>query len=127
MAGHTPLETVEQLIDAYHRGDVEAALSTYESDGTLVVEPGKVANGPEALRNAVEGFIALKPTLTTESHEVIEVGDVALYCSSWSLSGTAPDGSDVQMSGKSSDVLRRTSEGTWLIAIDNPWGTAILG
>ena len=127
MAGQTPVETVEQLIDAFHKGDVEAALSLYEPDGALVNEPGKVASGPEALREALEGIIALKPTLTTESREVVKAGDLALYCSSWSLSGTAPDGSDVHQSGKSTDVLRRSAEGTWLIAIDNPLGTALLG
>lgn len=127
MAGRTPLETVEQLIDAFHRGDVKAAQSMYEQDGVLVDDSGKVSSGPEALRKLLEGIIALKPTLTTETHKIIQVGDLALYCSRWRLSGTAPDGSNVLQSGKSCDVLRRTIDGVWLIAIDNPQGTAILG
>jgi len=47
--------------------------------------------------------------------------------SKWNLKGTGPDGKPVEMNAMSSDLLRRQADGTWLIAIDNPWGTAILG
>jgi ketosteroid isomerase-like protein len=114
------------LIDAYQRGDVTAALALYEPDGILVVESGKVARCPEALREAIVGFAALKPTLTTESYEVFEVGGISLYASRWRLRGTAPDGSVVQQEGESTDILRRAPDGTWLIAIDNPWDSAVL-
>jgi ketosteroid isomerase-like protein len=127
MAGQTPLETVRQLVDAINGGHVQNALSLYESQGVMVSEPGRLAVGTDALRNALAGFIALKPTLRIQSHQLIETGDIALYCSSWHLSGTGPDGSAVEMDGKSSDVLRRQGDGRWLIAIDNPWGTGILG
>ena len=40
--------------------------------------------------------------------------------------GTGPNGMTVEMAGKSSDVLRRQPDGTWLIAVDNPWGTEVL-
>ncbi len=69
----------------------------------------------------------MKPTLAPQSRKVIEAGDIALYCSHWTLKGTGPDGNPVEMSGNSADVLRRQSDGTWLVAIDNPWGSAILG
>jgi ketosteroid isomerase-like protein len=45
----------------------------------------------------------------------------------WTLSGTGQDGKPVTMGGLSADVLRRQPDGRWLIAVDNPWGTAILG
>jgi ketosteroid isomerase-like protein len=71
-------------------------------------------------------MIALKPVLTAQTHQTIQTGEVALYCSDWMLAGTAADGSPVEISGKSSDVLRRQPDGRWLIAIDNPWGPAML-
>ena len=88
--------------------------------------PARLATGTLALRAALAGFVALKPTLTSEAHQVVEAGDVALYCSRWSLRGTDPAGNPVKMSGRSSDILRRQSDGNWLIALDNPWGTDIL-
>ncbi|MBV7328482.1 SgcJ/EcaC family oxidoreductase [Chloroflexi bacterium TSY] len=127
MAGQTPVETVNQLINAFHSGDVTAAVSLYEPDGVLVIEPGKVARGTEELRPAIENIVALKPTLVTESYEVLVTGDVALYSSRWRLNGTAPDGSSVEEGGTSTDILRRAADGTWLVAIDNPLGEAIVG
>ena len=53
--------------------------------------------------------------------------ELALYHSKWSMRGTGPDGAQVEVSGQSSDVLRRQADGTWKIAIDNPWGTTVLG
>ena len=68
----------------------------------------------------------LKPTLTSETQELVEAGDVALYISRWSLRGTDPAGKPVTMAGESADILRRQEDGRWLIALDNPWGARIL-
>jgi len=107
-------------------GDIETALSLYESEAILVVEPGKVARGTTAIRTALEGFMSLKPTLKGEIHQTFNVGELALYCSRWTLIGTSPDRKAVEMTGVSTDVLRRQIDGRWLIAIDNPWGTGII-
>lgn len=126
MKTRNPLEAVAQFVNAMNNGDLETALTFYEPGASLVVKPGVVATGTVALREALTGFVALKPTLTTEAQQVMEAGDVALYCSRWSLRGTDPAGNPVHMGGRSSDVLRRRSDGNWLIALDNPWGTDIV-
>ncbi len=127
MGGQTPRETVELLIEAINTGDAERAVSLYEPEAAYVIEPGQVVIGTDAIRAVLEGLITLKPTLTTQNYETIQAGEIALYCSSWSMRGTAPDGTSVQQNGKSTDVLRRDSVGGWSIAVDNPWGTMILG
>ncbi|MBI5437117.1 MAG: DUF4440 domain-containing protein [Nitrosomonadales bacterium] len=127
MPTFSPVDAVTQLVKAINQGNLDAAVASYEPGATLIVQPGKVATGTKALRDALAGFIALKPTLTTESYQVVQSGDIALYCSKWNLKGVAPDGSIVQMGGTSSDVLRRQTNGQWLIAVDNPWGPGILG
>lgn len=126
MKTRSPLDTVAQLVNAINHGNLETALTFYEPGATLVVKPGIVATGTVALREALAGFVALKPTLTTAAQQVMEVGDVALYCSRWSLRGTDPAGNPVHMDGRSSDILRRQSDGNWLIVLDNPWGTDIV-
>ncbi|MFQ5692804.1 MAG: YybH family protein, partial [Nitrospinota bacterium] len=75
----------------------------------------------------LNGFFAMKPTLTGEKNELITAGDLALSVVRWTLQGTGPDGEPVQMEGTTSDVLRKQADGSWLFAIDNPWGAAILG
>ena len=117
---------VTQFVSAMHKGDVEAMLRLYEPGASLVVQPGVVATGTSALREALAGFAVLKPTITTEAYKIIEAGDIALYCSRWSMRGTDPAGNPVQMSGRSSDVFRRQPDGNWLIALDNPFGPDIV-
>lgn len=124
MAG--PMDTVAQLVEAINRGDVLAAVALYELNAVLVVRPGQVARGAREIRDALAGFIALKAALRSETQEVLEVDNVALYVSRWSLRGTDPSGQAVFLSGESTDVLRRQQDGRWLIALDNPWGAQIL-
>lgn len=126
MKRSNPVDAVQELTEAINKGDTDAALSCYEPDAVLIAQPGKVAQGKDAIRAALEGFVALKPSLKGYTNQVVEAGDIALYCSRWTLVGTAPDGSRVEMSGISSDVLRRQANGRWLVAVDNPWGTSIV-
>jgi uncharacterized protein (TIGR02246 family) len=121
-----PAKTVVRLAEAINRGDLDAALALYEQDAVMMVQPGQLARGAAELRNALAGFIALKPTLRMQAEQVVEAGDLALYLGRWSLRGTDPSGQPVALSGESSDILRRGKDGRWLIALDNPWGAQIL-
>jgi uncharacterized protein (TIGR02246 family) len=127
MGGKTPLETVERLTAAINQRDLENALSLYEPTAVLVAEPGKTARGTSELKEALQGFLSLRPALTSTKHELIQADDLALCISDWKLLGVSPTNTPVEMKGRSSDLLRRQSDGTWLIAIDNPWGGAVLG
>ena len=122
-----PIETVDRLTEAINRGDLEAAAALYEPNAVLVVQPGELARGSRELRAALGRFIALKPTLRAQAQQVLEADAIALYTSRWTLQGTDPAGQPVSMGGESSDILRRQPDGTWLIALDNPWGGKILG
>ena len=122
----TPIDTVNKLTNALNRGDLEAAVALYEPNAVLVAQPGQVARGSAELRTALAGFIGLKPALRSLAQNVVEVGDIALYMSRWTLQGTDPSGKAITMGGESSDVLRRQKDGRWLVAVDNPWGAQIL-
>ena len=41
--------------------------------------------------------------------------------------GTGADGSEVNLTGQTSDVVRRQPDGTWLLVIDNPFGCEGIG
>ena len=121
-----PAETVKSLIEAINQGNLDKALSFYEPNAAFIVQPGNITRGRDGIRTALQGFISLKPSLKGEAHQVVKSGDVALYCSKWTLLGTLPNGKPVEMSGVSSDVLRKQADGQWLVAVDNPWGTRIV-
>lgn len=120
-----PADVIRNLIEAINQGNLEKALSFYEQDAAFIVQPGSITCGRDGIRTALQGFISLNPSLKGEEYQVAEAGDIALYCSRWTLRGTLPDGKPVEMSGVSSDVLRKTN-GQWLVAVDNPWGTRIV-
>jgi|Tabmets5t2r1_1033131.scaffolds.fasta_scaffold03964_2 uncharacterized protein (TIGR02246 family) len=122
----SPLDTVNKLTEAINKGDVETALSFYHDQAVLIAQPGNIARGKDAICTVLNGFVSLKPSLRGEVHQLVEAGDIALYCSRWILVGTSPEGKHVEMNGISSDVLCRQKDGQWLIAVDNPWGTSIV-
>ena len=64
----------------------------------------------------------MKPTMNVQVQKVFQVDNIALVHASWEMIGTAPDGSPVNIGGKSADVMRRQSDGTWLVLIDNSFG-----
>ena len=124
MPAHKPDEADLLIIEALNAGDVEAALAFYEPGATFVPELGKAATGTSAIREVLNGFLALKPRLTIEVPQVIESGDLALLCSRWTLKGTGPDGNPVDMAGQGAEVVRRQADGTWRFVIDNPFAGA---
>ena len=119
MPARTPAEVDFQVIEALNAGDLEAALALYERYATFVPEPGKPVSGHKAIREALRGFLAIKPRLTVEVPQVLESGDLALLSSRWTLKGTAPDGSPIELTGQGAEVVRRRKNGTWRFVIDN--------
>jgi uncharacterized protein (TIGR02246 family) len=119
-----PATTIERFSELLARGDLDAMVELYEPDATFAPQPGGSVSGREAIRAALGGFLAVKPRMTGHIEKVLEAGDTALVANRWSLSGTAPDGSPVEMSATSADVLRRRADGSWGIVIDDPWGTS---
>jgi ketosteroid isomerase-like protein len=122
----SPQNVITQLVTAINARDLESALALFESSAAFVMKPGVVVSGTAGVRQALESFMALKPTLTIEAQQLVEAGDVAQYCARWSIKGTDPSGRPVQLSGRSSSILRRQPSGAWLFLVDNPWGTEIV-
>src|SRR5438552_973573 len=124
---NSPETTVQDFFKTFNQGDVEAILAFYEPNAAFVAQPGQVAEGTAALRAALNGFLAMKPTLSMGKLQLVVAGDLALSLVKWTLEGTGSDGKPVQMEGTTTDVLRRQADGRWLFVIDNPWGVGILG
>ena len=122
------VQNPEQVIQLFSRrlgeGDLDGAIALYEPEAAFIQQPGSVVTGVDAIREALAGFVALRPTLEGSIASTVTAGDVALVINDWTLRGTQPDGTPVELSGRSHDVLRRSADGGWLISIDNPWGDA---
>jgi uncharacterized protein (TIGR02246 family) len=117
-----PADVNRLIAEAISRGDRAAALALLEAESVFVPQPGQVVHGTSGIAAALDGFLALTPTLDIQVIEVIEVGEIALLRSTWTLNGTGPDGQPLQLGGAATDVVRRAADGTWRYVIDHPWG-----
>ncbi|MBI2753728.1 MAG: nuclear transport factor 2 family protein [Betaproteobacteria bacterium] len=122
MPARNPEEIDRLFSDALNAGNLDALVALYEPQAALSPEPGKAVVGTRAIREALSGFLAMKPKMAMTTRILAQGGDIALLTSKWDLSGTAADGAPVKMSGQSAEVCRRQKDGSWLFAIDNPWG-----
>ena len=124
MPARSAAEVHQLWVDAFSRGDVDALLALYEDDAVLLAQPGApLAHGTDAIRGALEAFLSLGATFEVQHTDVVAGGDLAILYSVWTLRGGAdPEGDPIDMSGQTTDVVRRQPDGTWLFAIDNPYG-----
>ena len=122
MSAKVPKEAHDLWAKTFNAGDLEGLVALYEEDALFMPQPGQTVSGRDAIREALKGWLALKLQSDLHFQLALENGDIALLYSSWTLSGTGPDGKPMSMSGQTSDVVRRQADGSWLFAIDNPFG-----
>ena len=121
MPAMNPTELDQQFSEALNSGDLEALIALYEPNASFTPEPGEEVHGGEAIREALTGFLAMKPNLTLENKTLAQTNDIALCTANWHLTGTGPEG-PIDMSGQSVEVARKQADGSWLFIIDNPLG-----
>jgi uncharacterized protein (TIGR02246 family) len=123
MARGTPAQVLESIVDGINTGNLDALMTLYEPAAAFATQPGSLNHGLSGVREALAGFVGMKGTLDLKVTRVLEASDLALVATVWSFTGTGPDGKPVKLAAKSADVLRRQSDDSWRMVIDNPWGT----
>ena len=123
MPTSTPRALPETFLEKFRAQDIEGLVALYEPNAVFVALTGQPAVGLDAIREQLTGLLAaasksfvLNPTVA------FEVDGVALMHSDWALEGTAPDGSDLSLSGTTVEVARRGVDGEWRYAVDSPIG-----
>jgi ketosteroid isomerase-like protein len=69
-------------------------------------------------------MVAMDPRMSGSVEQVLQAGDTALVAYRWRIEARAPDGTPIHQKGLSADVLRRRSDGSWGVIIDDPYGGA---
>lgn len=126
MYSATPNQTVASLVEAINNGDVNSAISLYETGASFAAQPTEIVSGSQNILEALSMMISMKPRLTTLSAKVIEADGVALYQSLWKMVFVDESGQEVTQNGCSADILRFHPQFGWRILVDNPWGSSIL-
>ena len=122
MSASKPEDLHKLFATALNSGNVDAILALYEAEATLIPQPGHITRGREAIKQALQQFLASKGKIHMDTTYVIQEGGLALMRGQWRLSGTGPDGKPMEMSGKNVEVARRQPSGEWLFVIDHPFG-----
>ncbi len=125
MPAHNPEELYSLFREAFERGPagLEDLVALYEPWAQFVPGPGQAVSGTEAIRRAYAEILTVKPKLTVLAKKVLATDEVVLSCHKWVMKGTGSDGQPTEVDGLSAEVARRQPDGTWLFAIDNPYGT----
>jgi uncharacterized protein (TIGR02246 family) len=127
MAATVPEQIHREFEQAFNASDLDALLDLYEPDAVLIPQPGTVVHGRDQIGPALQQFLDLGGTISLDTKEVIEVGDLAFLVNRWSLTGTQPDGGALDMGALTAEVARRQPDGSWLYVIDNAWGDLAVG
>jgi uncharacterized protein (TIGR02246 family) len=106
--------------DRLNAGDLDGLVALYEPTAVFEPRPGVVVRGHAEIRQALGELLAIGPTITSTVVQVLAADDVALVVNEWSMTGTAPDGTEVRQGGRSADVLRCQTDGRWLVVVDKP-------
>ncbi|HCE6896734.1 YybH family protein [Pseudomonas aeruginosa] len=118
-------EEVPQALERYfNAGDLNGLASLYGENSAFVSAPGTQVLGAARIRSALQRFMATGAPIRFSVRQVYRAGDMALILGDWRIEGEGRDGSPVDMRGTATDVVIRRADGSWVYAIDNPFGVA---
>jgi ketosteroid isomerase-like protein len=119
----TPEDLLNSQVVEFNKGNIDFLMTLYEKEACFASQPGQVVKDQERIRRAFQDIIDMGGKLEARAKRVLSANDLALLITEWSFSGTEPDGKPIHHTGKGIIVFRRQSDDTWLMAIENPWGT----
>lgn len=118
---------VEKMTNAFHAKDINGIMEAYEGGASVVFEPNAPVTDFEALKEKFQQAFAIDPNFTyPKGYEVFFANDIAMHIAPWEMSGQTPDGQEINQSGLSIAVLRRQTDGSWKMVLDNPNGHFLL-
>lgn len=122
MTAKTPEDCDRLFAECANRGDLEGLLSLYEHDAAFVPQEGPAVNGTAAIREALAGLLAIKPTMVMRVVKTVPFGaDLAAVYNDWTMTATGPDGARIEGAGKAFEIVRRQKDGSWRYAFDDPF------
>ena len=121
MSAHSPTEIHVLFQNAFNLGDVEALISLYEPDATLLVG-GKHVTGSENIGAALHSLLSGGGQLSLTTRSIIESrAGLALLHGEWVIQRTTATAPQLTTRGMSTEVVRKQPDGTWRFVIDNPY------
>jgi uncharacterized protein (TIGR02246 family) len=117
-----PNDVLPQIIKLVYAREFDAAMQLYADDCVMIEKPNVVLKGKDAIRRSLQAMVDSGNVLSVQMQDAVMVGDIAYSISDWQMT---KNGVTVA-AGKATDLLRRTSDGKWLMVLDNPFGAEAL-
>jgi uncharacterized protein (TIGR02246 family) len=118
-----PNEVLPKIVELVYTGAFDEAMQLYADDCVMIEKPNVVLKGKDAIRRSLQAMVESGNVLSVQMREAVIVSDVAYSISDWRIT---KNGVTVAI-GKATDLLRKTQDGRWLMALDNPFGAEALG
>ncbi|MEK4404382.1 nuclear transport factor 2 family protein [Sporosarcina sp. FSL K6-6792] len=125
---HELKEFIEKCDKAIKQEDFDTLKNYYTDDAILVVKPEMIARGKEEIKQAfIEIAKYFNNSLVPAQGEMIilEAGDTALVISQTLLDADKNE-TEYSMDRRATYVFKKNSQGEWLCAIDNSYGTDLI-
>jgi ketosteroid isomerase-like protein len=119
----TPEDLLNFQVEEFNKGNIDFLMTLYENGACFANQPGQVIKDQEIIRNAFRDFINRGVKLDARAKRVYYADNLALLITEWSLNGNESDSTPINHTGNGTIVFRRQSDNTWLMVIENPWGT----
>jgi ketosteroid isomerase-like protein len=117
-----PEDLLNSQVEEFNKRNISFLMTLYEKDVCFASKSEQVVKDPESIRRTLQSFIDMGTKLEARVKRVLQANDLALLITEWTINGTEPDGKPINLTGRGTVVLRRQSDGVWLIVIENPWG-----
>jgi enoyl-CoA hydratase len=125
MSAHDPENLHRLFAEHANAGQLEGLLSLYEEGATLVGPDGAHAEGGTAIRERLEGLLAMAPQITPTSNRALLVGDIALMSNRFRMTFGQHGDDHAGFECSATEVARRQPDGTWRYVIDDPASAAM--
>ena len=119
----TPEDVLDLQVKEFNKGNISFLMTRYENGTCFASNPRQVVEDLKNIRQSLQSFIDMRSKLEGKVKRVLQANDLTLLITEWSINGTRPDGKSINLTGRGTVILRRQSDGNWLMVIENPWGT----
>jgi ketosteroid isomerase-like protein len=119
----TPEELLNKQVQEFNKGNISFLMTLYEKDACFVPRPGEVVRDLDSIRRGLQDIIDMGGKLEAKVKRVLQANNLALVITEWSIGGVQPKGKPIKLTGRGTVVFRRQSDDSWLIVLENPWGT----
>jgi uncharacterized protein (TIGR02246 family) len=117
-----PNDLLPKIIKLAYANAFDEAMALYADDCVMIEKPNVVLRGKDQIRQSLQAMVDSGNVLSVQMQDAVIVGDIAYSISDWQITN---NGVTVAV-GKATDLLRKTQDGRWLMALDNPFGAEAL-